>query len=221
MWMASSMLLHILAIWPAPSAPAWNRFCPMQARMGLAASKSADSPPTIKVRVPAAAPVTPPETGASRKRMPRAFAASPTARAEATSMVEQSITCAPAGSAPSRSWPPPSDSQSPRTCSPAGSMLMARSQPVTASRASPAAIQPAAIALTTLSGIKSKTRTAWPALARFAAMGPPMLPSPINPILVISLLLAPFVIRPLGQRVPCLAVLAPQQARGFFPSGQR
>ena len=25
-WMASSMLLHILAIWPAPSAPAWNRF---------------------------------------------------------------------------------------------------------------------------------------------------------------------------------------------------
>ncbi|MNE64312.1 hypothetical protein D3C80_1597200 [compost metagenome] len=103
MWMASSMLLHILAICPAPSAPAWNRFCPMQASTGLAASKSALSPPTIKVRVPAAAPATPPETGASRKRMPRAFAAAPTARAEATSMVEQSITRPPVGKAPSRS----------------------------------------------------------------------------------------------------------------------
>ncbi|MNG08979.1 hypothetical protein D3C85_672490 [compost metagenome] len=103
MWMASSMLLHILAIWPAPSAPAWNRFCPIWAKIGLAASKSACSPPTIKVRVPAAAPATPPETGASMKRMPRTLAASPTRRAEATSMVELSITRAPAGSAPSRS----------------------------------------------------------------------------------------------------------------------
>ncbi|MNP28641.1 hypothetical protein D3C76_1216180 [compost metagenome] len=103
MWMASSMLLHILAIWPAPSAPAWNRFCPMQASTDLAASKSACSPPTIKVKVPAVAPATPPETGASIKRMPREVAASPTRRAEATSMVEQSITRAPAGRAANRS----------------------------------------------------------------------------------------------------------------------
>ena len=158
----------------------------MWARMGLAASKSASSPPTIKVRVPALAPATPPETGASIQRMPRAFAASPTWRADATSMVEQSTTRAPAGKAASRSCPPLPASQSARTCSPAGSMLMTTSQSATASRASPAAIQPAAIALATLSGIKSNTRTPCPALARLAAMGPPMLPSPINPILVIS-----------------------------------
>ena len=76
--------------------------------VGLSSCKQEAAPP-------AAAPATPPETGASRKRMPRAFAAAPTARAEATSMVEQSITRAPVGKAPSRSWPPPSDNQSPRT----------------------------------------------------------------------------------------------------------
>ena len=49
----------------------------------------------MKVRVPAVAPPTPPETGASRVSMPAAAPASWARLALSTSMVEQSIASAP------------------------------------------------------------------------------------------------------------------------------
>jgi hypothetical protein len=50
----------------------------------------------MKVSVPALAPPTPPETGASIIDRPRAAASLATARAVSTSMVEESISSAPA-----------------------------------------------------------------------------------------------------------------------------
>ncbi|MDT4872287.1 hypothetical protein FQZ97_1074630 [compost metagenome] len=95
MEMPSSMLLATLATWPLPAAPQCTMFLPMAARIGWARSKSASEPPTIKVRVPAAAPPVPPETGASSMGLPCSAAALATSRALSGSMVEQSISRTP------------------------------------------------------------------------------------------------------------------------------
>ena len=96
----SSMLLQILAAWPLPAPPAWMTALPMAERMGLARSKAASAPPTMKVSVPPLAAAMPPETGASTMSKPRSVAASITRRAVATSMVEQSRNKAPGLAAP-------------------------------------------------------------------------------------------------------------------------
>ncbi len=90
------MLLQILAAWPAPASPARMTFRAMGASVSRTASKSSAAQPTMKARVPASAPTVPPETGASAMRKPAAAASAATARADSTSMVEQSIRRAPA-----------------------------------------------------------------------------------------------------------------------------
>ena len=63
---ANAILLQTFAICPAPILLQLKIFFPIAYNMGLTVSKiSAFSAPTIKVNVPAAAPVTPPDTGAS------------------------------------------------------------------------------------------------------------------------------------------------------------
>ncbi|MOA32170.1 hypothetical protein D3C78_1533680 [compost metagenome] len=95
MEMPSSMLLATLAAWPLPEPPQSTMFLPMAARIGWARSKSATSPPTMKVSVPAAAPPVPPETGASSMGLPCWRAAEATSRALSGSMVEESIRVTP------------------------------------------------------------------------------------------------------------------------------
>lgn len=62
------MLLQIFAAWPAPAPPQCTAFLPITESSGSARANAASSPPAMKVRVPASAPTTPPETGASRER---------------------------------------------------------------------------------------------------------------------------------------------------------
>jgi 3-hydroxyisobutyrate dehydrogenase-like beta-hydroxyacid dehydrogenase len=76
----------------AKISPAWNMFLPISTNTACAFSNAVCSPPTIKVNVPAAAPATPPDTGASTKLMPCSPSALPTTRADSASIVEQSIT---------------------------------------------------------------------------------------------------------------------------------
>ena len=64
------MLLQIFAAWPAPSSPAWITALAIGSRNGRARSNASSVPPTMKVRVPAAAAAIPPETGASTKSKP-------------------------------------------------------------------------------------------------------------------------------------------------------
>ena len=59
------MLLQIFAACPCPGPPTWATLRPIVARTGRARSKPAAEPPTMNVRVAAAAPATPPDTGAS------------------------------------------------------------------------------------------------------------------------------------------------------------
>ncbi len=72
---------------------------PIFSRIGRARSNAVSEPPHMKASVPASAPETPPDTGASRKSKPAFSAAACTARAESMSMVEQSIRSAPLGAA--------------------------------------------------------------------------------------------------------------------------
>ena len=69
---------------------------PISCRIESARSNARSLPPTMKVSVPAVAPPTPPDTGASSIIRPFASAAAATARAVSTSMVEQSISRVPA-----------------------------------------------------------------------------------------------------------------------------
>jgi 3-hydroxyisobutyrate dehydrogenase-like beta-hydroxyacid dehydrogenase len=97
--------------------------------------------PTMRVKVPPAAAAIPPETGASRKSNPLACIASPTSRADATSMVEQSISKVPGAALCATS-----SLKTAQTCFAAGSMVMTTSAPFTASPAEAAGVQPPFVA---------------------------------------------------------------------------
>src|SRR5258708_3704646 len=68
---------------------------------------------------------------------------------------------------------------------PLGSIETTASTPCTASRTEVKASQPLPLALSSASAAKSKARTSCPALTRFAAMPPPMLPSPMKAIFML------------------------------------
>ena len=68
-------------------------------------------------------------------------------------------------------------------------MVTTASASATATAASLARVAPRSSALASAASLKSKARTSCPALTRFAAIPPPMLPSPMNAILAIYLFL--------------------------------
>ena len=63
-------------------------------------------------------------------------------------------------------------------------MVITTSTPSAASAALPTASMPSATAASIAACTTSKPFTLWPALSRLTAMGPPMLPSPMNPMSV-------------------------------------
>ena len=77
---SSSMLpatmswLAALTVCPEPAGPTWTIVLPTASSTGLAASKSAASPPTMIDRLASIAPASPPLTGASSTRSPRCAA---------------------------------------------------------------------------------------------------------------------------------------------------
>src|SRR5665811_359105 len=73
--MNSIRLLQIFAACPVVAPPVGMMLADMGSMNPLASLTALSSPPTMKVRVPAAAPLMPPETGASTKRKPAPAAA--------------------------------------------------------------------------------------------------------------------------------------------------
>src|ERR1700761_8400445 len=80
--------------------------------------------------------------------------------------------------------------------SPLGSIVMTTSACAAASAALPNTSMPADAAVATAVGTGSNPRTVWPALTRFADIGPPMLPKPRKAIEVIAAFLS-------GRAEPC------------------
>src|SRR5215207_8472932 len=99
-------------------------------------------------------------------------------RALSTSIVEQSMASVPGSIAGRMSL------QTDSTCLPAGSMVTTASASATASRTEPAIVTPVSRAASQEAAARSKPTTLWPALARLAAIGPPMWPRPTKVILV-------------------------------------
>src|SRR5690554_2610044 len=176
----------------------------------------------MKVSVPAFAPPTPPETGASIKARSFAAAASATAREVSGAMVEESITRVPAGRAASR---PSSPRYTASTCLPAGSMVITHSTPWVAALAESAVLAPSATNVSTAGLDRSKTVTSCPSFSRLEAMGPPMLPRPIKVTFAILLLLVFVAVRrdlsvPGRLAEKCFNPLVVQfRQRGITPSG--
>ena len=86
-------------------------------------------------------------------------------------------------------WMASSTPSSPRyrpvTAPAEGSMLITTSAPATAAAGSAATATPSASTVLSSSGTRSKAVTVWPALTRLAAIGPPMLPTPKNPMFIL------------------------------------
>ncbi len=63
--MPEDHIVAIFAAWPAPIPPQYTIRLPIVCKIGSARVKASEVPPTMNVNVPATAPPTPPETGAS------------------------------------------------------------------------------------------------------------------------------------------------------------
>src|SRR5580698_4902600 len=177
---ATASWLHTLAAWPLPGPPRCTSLSPSASRTGRARSTAASLPPIMKVSVPAAAPATPPETGASRYCRPFAAAAACRSLVVATSMEDESITSAPAGS---RARAAPAPVSTSRTMAPFGSIVRKTSAPSAAAATESTISTPRPAAACLAASAWSKPRTRCPAWTRFADIGAPMLPSPTNPII--------------------------------------
>src|SRR5471032_1938010 len=91
----STRLLQIFATCPVPVSPQWTTFLPIADNTGLTCSYALALPPTMNVSVPAAAPLVPPDTGASTKVLPCCVASSANAFTLTGSMVLESMIVTP------------------------------------------------------------------------------------------------------------------------------
>ena len=175
--MNSIMLFTIFAACPVPAAPVWTTRPAMGCTISSARRACCSSPPIMNVRVPAAAPLIPPDTGASTNAKPASAAARCSSSAVATSMVELSTRSASFGA---RASTPSSPRYTARECSPLGSMVMTTSAPSSASFMVRNVCTPPSRAAAIAASLRSKPRTSWPAATRLADIGAPMWPRPIQ-----------------------------------------
>jgi hypothetical protein len=96
--MPVTIWLAALVTCPAPLAPTCTMFLPMH-ESRPARAKAASEPPAMIDRVPAMAPTSPPETGASIKSTPATAKSSPIWRAAAGAMVLMSTATSPGSAA--------------------------------------------------------------------------------------------------------------------------
>src|SRR6202008_2100384 len=96
-------------------------------------------------------------------------------------MVEQSMISAPVAIAGMTSV------HTEITCLPAGSMVITTSAPFTELTELSAIAGPSAFACAREASTRSNATTLWPALTRLAAIGPPILPRPMNAMFAMSI----------------------------------
>ena len=129
--------------------------------------------------VPASAPWKPPETGASSMATPRSASAAAKRRVSTGDIELMSSRMLPGRIASARPGSPKSTAS---TSGVSGSMVMTTSA-FAAFVMEPARTAPSATSASTAAWFRSCTAGLKPALSRFAAMGRPMTPSPMNPML--------------------------------------
>ena len=176
MWTPQSSWLTVFIAAPSPwLRPTWRSLSPSRKRKSAARSNTTFGPPAMIVSVPASAPTTPPETGASRKAMPISASFSPMAFTRSGGQVAMRTTSLPRPSA--RAAPSAN-----RTCSAWSALTTISSSASAPSAATDAVWQgtpPAAASSASDAGLMSKPRTTVPGMpSRRRAMGRPMAPRP-------------------------------------------
>jgi hypothetical protein len=151
----------------------------MASSSGFTVAKAAASPPTMMERVPLMAPISPPLTGASSIVAPREAARPASRRATSGAILLQSMTIVPR----CRALKTPSGPSSTRSTSgESGTIVKMRVACRATSAGELARAAPAATTSSTGSGLRLCTTSGNPAFNRFFAMGRPISPSPMNPI---------------------------------------
>ncbi len=181
MEMPRIMLLQILAACPAPAPPQCTIFLPMFSSTGLAAANALSSPPHMKVSVAPLAPPVPPDTGAStesdavlggqRMRLLGAFDVDGRAIDDQRALGHRRDHFVPDRQHMLARGQHGDDDVGALDGSRPSSRRWRRRRP-----------WPDRARLPT----RSNAVTLWPALTRLAAIGPPMLPRPMNAIFAIS-----------------------------------
>src|SRR5258708_26001276 len=160
-----------LADRPLPLSPMWITCLPRARKRGSTRSMLNWVPPTIKISVPFSAAILDPVTGASRSSQPCSCKSNINCKLAEGEMVLESTTMVPL----------PSPSTAP--CGPKITCLTALvsetqghtpSLPLAASAGVRAVLAPG----TSGPGVRFQTVTSCPALARFVAMGRPIIPNP-------------------------------------------
>ena len=165
--------------WPWPTSPQWTISLPIASSSGIARAMSSSLPPAMIVSVPSSAFGAEPVTGASTKPWPRSRRISPSRRASAGAIVEQSMNSVPSGAPASA---PSSPSSIASTCAPSTTIVITASAPSAAARGLSATSALCSEAqASAVSRVRLKTRSSWPARTRFAACREPMMPRPMKP----------------------------------------
>src|SRR5579875_240443 len=152
----------------------WVMRFPRCSSSGWIRSKASRLPPTMIVNVPSIAPVSPPETGASRNSTLCCARRCAIRRAPAGAIVLMSTTVRPASIA---------GAICATTCSTSGvsgTIVKTTSAPRTASATSWATVAPSAVRACARAGVRLKTATRWPARSSRRAIGAPIIPVPIQ-----------------------------------------
>ena len=164
---------------PCPAfSPTWNNFSPMAVSKAFAGFKTSGVAAAIMVRVPAWAPTTPPETGASMNRCPDCSIRSASWATSFGGQVAIKTTVAPLGSAAKA----PASNRTLSACAILTTISTSASAPLATSGADAAICPPALASAARASCFMSKPVT-WNCLrTRFSAMGKPIAPRPTKPI---------------------------------------
>ena len=167
---------------PVPEGPSHSvSSLPKHTRTSLTRSNAASFPEGIRVRLPASAPILPPETGQSRKSTLEALQASNSSLVTPALLVDRSTTTKPADPFVRMPFGPFTTA---REASGVGKDNRTASQASATPAGSGASIAPASTSRWQAARSRSATVSSWPPARMWRAHGPPMFPSPMKPILI-------------------------------------
>jgi hypothetical protein len=167
---------------PIPTGPT-RRGVPIAVRTGSAARKSSSDAPAMIVSVPLVARAGPPETGASTKRNPPARNRASKPRVATGEIVDMSMNSVPGAA---RRVAPCSPKSASSTCGASGTQVTTTCDAAPTPAGSPPSLAPSATSRSTPSRRRcAHTVTAKDARSSAAAIGSPMVPTPMSPTCVV------------------------------------
>lgn len=178
---ATRIWFTILVCWPAPDGPWCTIVFPISSKSGWTRANVSASPPAMMERRASRAPMSPPETGASRVATPWARAAASISRASAGSLVDMSTRTVPRAAPAST---PSGPSTTSRTSAGYPTIVKITSETAATAHGVSAQKAPRASRGSARARVRVKMVARWPAAMRWPHIEAPMIPVPIQPMRV-------------------------------------